>query len=155
MRSFCAVLLLFLFGSCIYESPLTESPTRKIDERLIGDWVSVEEKLSDVQVRKFDDSNFILIDDRNVYRVFHSDLGGLSFLSLQNLDTTGRSARKFAFIDYRFEEPNKIRVRAINKDIVPETLKTVPELQKIVREHLKDPRLFNKEEMVYTRKTGG
>ena len=59
---FLAILLVFLFGSCIYEAPLTEAPTRKIDERLIGDWVSVEEKPSAIQIRKFDDSNFILID---------------------------------------------------------------------------------------------
>lgn len=155
MRSLFAVLLLFLLGSCIYEAPLTESPTRKIDERLIGDWISVEENPSVVQVRKFDDFNFVLIDGGNIYRVFHSDFEGVNFLSVQNLDTTGSSARKFAFIDYRFEEPDKVRARAVNKDVVPETLRTASALQKSVHEHLKDPRFFNKDEIVYTRKTGG
>ena len=148
-----AVLLCFLFASCIYEAPLTKSPTRKIDERLIGDWVSVEEKPSVIQIRKFDDSNFILIDGGSVYRVFHSDFEGVNFLSLQNLETNGSSARKFAFIDYRFEKPDRVRARAINKDVIPDTLRTTSELQKKVREHLKDPQLFNKDEIVYTRKT--
>lgn len=148
-----AVLLCFLLGSCIYEAPLTKSPTRKVDERLVGDWVSVEEKPSVVQIRKFDDSNFILIDGRSVYRVFHSDFEGVNFLSLQNLETKGSSARKFAFIDYRFEQPDRVRARAINKKVVPETLRTTSELQKRVRDHLKDPQLFNKDEIVYTRKT--
>lgn len=150
---FVAILLVFLFGSCIYEAPLTEMPTRKIDERLIGDWVSVEEKPSVIQIRKFDDSNFILIDGGTVYRVFHSDFEGINFLSLQNLETNGSSARKFAFIDYRFEHPNRVRARAVNKEVVPESLRTSSELQKSLRDHLKDPQLFKKEEIVYTRKT--
>jgi hypothetical protein len=150
---FVAILLVFLFSSCIYEAPLTEAPTRKIDERLIGDWVSVEEKPSVIQIRKFDDSNFILIDGGTVYRVFHSDFEGINFLSLQNLETNGSSVRKFAFIDYRLEQPNRVRARAVNKEVVPENLRTTSELQKSLRDHLTDPQLFNKEEIVYTRKT--
>src|ERR1700704_5895577 len=133
MRLLLVSLALFIFSSCIYEAPLTESPTRKIDERLIGDWVSVEEKPSVVQVRKFDDSNFVLIDGGTVYRVFHSDFEGVNFLSLQNLETNGNSARKFAFIDYRFEQPNRVRARAINKEVVPESLRATSDLQKSVR----------------------
>jgi hypothetical protein len=150
---FVAILLVFLFSSCIYEAPLTESPTRKIDERLIGDWVSVEEKPSVIQIRKLDDSNFILIDGGTVYRVFHSDFESINFLSLQNLETNGSSARKFAFVDYRFEQPNQVRARAVNKEVVSEGLRTTSELQKSLRDHLRDPQLFNKEEIVYTRKT--
>src|SRR3954465_11091186 len=89
-----AALLFLLLGGCIYDAPLTESPTRKIDERLIGDWVSVEEKPDTIQIRKFDDSNFILIDGANIYRVFHSDFENISFLSVQNLDSSGSSARR-------------------------------------------------------------
>ncbi len=152
MRIF-PLFLCLLLASCIYEAPLTESPTRKIDERLIGDWVSVEEKPSQIQIRKFDDSNFVLIDGTQVYRVFHSDFGGLNFLSVQNLDSGGTYARKFAFIDYRFEEPDRVRVRAINKDVVPDSLRTTSDLQKIIRAHLKDPQLFNKEDIVYKRQT--
>ena len=152
MRSL-AILFALLLSSCIYDAPLTDTPTRKIDERLIGDWVSVEEKPSVVQVRKFDDTNFVLIDGRNIYRMFHSDFEGINFLSLQNLDTNGSSARKFAFIDYRFEQPDRVRARAINKNVVPDTLRTSSALQQTVRDHLKDAQLFNKEEIVYTRKT--
>lgn len=151
MRSL-AILFALLLSSCIYDAPLTDTPTRKIDERLIGDWVSVEEKPSVVQVRKFDDTNFVLIDGRNIYRMFHSDFEGINFLSLQNLDTNGSSARKFAFIDYRFEQPDRVRARAINKNVVPDTLRTSSALQQTVRDHLKDAQLFNKEEIVYTRK---
>jgi hypothetical protein len=148
-----AALLFLLLGGCIYDAPLTESPTRKIDERLIGDWVSVEEKPDTIQIRKFDDSNFILIDGANIYRVFHSDFENISFLSVQNLDSSGSSARRFAFIDYQFEQPNRVRARAINKDVISESLRTTAEIQKNLREHLQDKHLFNKEEIVYTRKT--
>jgi hypothetical protein len=152
MRFFAALFLL-LFSSCIYEVPLTQSPTRKIDERLIGDWLSIEEKPSVIQIKKFDDSNLILIDGSSVYRVFHSDLEGINFLSMQNLEIRGNSARKFAFIDYRFETPDRVRVRAVNKEVIPENVRTTPELQRLVQNHLKDPHLFNKEEITYTRKT--
>ena len=156
LRSFndlFAASLLLLLSSCIYDAPLTESPSRKIDERLIGDWVSVEEKPDTIEIRKFDDSNFILIDGGNIYRVFHSDFEGTSFLSVQNLDSAGDSARRFAFIDYRFEQPDRVRARAINKEVISESLRTTAEIQKSLREHLQDAHLFNKEEIVYTRKT--
>jgi hypothetical protein len=152
MRTLAALLFLLL-ASCIYEAPLTEAPTRKIDERLIGDWVSVEEKPSVIQIRKFDDTNFVLIDGGNVYRMFHSDFEGINFLNVQNLESDGSSARKFAFIDYRFEQPNRVRARAINKNLIADTLRTSPAIQQSVRDHLKDAQLFNKEEIVYTRKT--
>ena len=113
----------------------------------------MEEKPSVIQIRKFDDTNFVLIDGRNIYRMFHSDFEGINFLSLQNLDTNGSSARKFAFIDYRFERPDRVRARAINKSVIPDTLRTSSALQQSVRDHLKDAQLFNKEEIVYTRKT--
>jgi hypothetical protein len=151
---FFATLFFLLFSSCIYEVPLTQSPTRKTDERLVGDWVSVEEKPSVIQIRKFDDSNLILTDGGSVYRVFHSDFEGVSFLSMQNLEIHGSSARKFALIDYRFETPDRVRARAVNKEVVvPEKVRTTPELQGFVHNHLKDPHLFNKEEIIYARRT--
>jgi hypothetical protein len=148
-----AALLFLLLGGCIYDAPLTQLPTRKIDERLIGDWVSMEATPGTIQIRKFDDSNFILIDGGNTYRVFHSDFEGISFLSVQNLDSAGGSARRFAFIDYQFEQPDRVRARAVNKEVISESLRTTAEIQKSLREHLPDAHLFNKEEIVYTRKT--
>ena len=147
--------LALLLSSCIYDAPLTDAPTRKIDERLIGDWVSVEGKPSVIQIRKFDDIDLVLIDGRNIYRMFHPDFDGINFLSLQNLDSQWQFRAEICFYRLSFRTTDRVRARAINKSVIPDTLRTSSALQQTVRDHLEDAQLFNKEEIVYTRKSSG
>ena len=61
-----------IFIGCEYEVPITSAPTRKIDEKLLGDWVSKDGK-DKMKVRRLDDSIYIISYNGDLAKAFHSD----------------------------------------------------------------------------------
>src|SRR5205823_11761729 len=59
------------FTACQYDVPITSGPTRKVQERLLGDWTSADgrEKL---KLRSLDDSAYIVYYDGDLFRAYHS-----------------------------------------------------------------------------------
>lgn len=53
-----AAYCLWLAG-CEYDVPITSSPTHKVDERLLGNWVSQDQK-DGMQIGKYDDANYVV-----------------------------------------------------------------------------------------------
>ena len=68
-----AVLCCFVISGCDYEVPITAGPTRKLDERLLGNWISKDGK-EKMKVRRLDDSTYIGSYDGDLFRAFHSDV---------------------------------------------------------------------------------
>jgi hypothetical protein len=66
------------FGACDgdYAVPITSNPTRKVDQRLLGNWVSKDET-DKMKVRSLDDSIAIVSYNGDLFRAFHSDVGKL------------------------------------------------------------------------------
>jgi hypothetical protein len=62
------------FTACQYEVPITSNPTRKVEERLLGDWTSADGK-EKLKLRRLDDSIYIVYYDGDLFRAYHSDLG--------------------------------------------------------------------------------
>ena len=82
-----------LLGGCDYGFPLTAKPTRRIETRLLGDWLAdnkEDNKMEQLSVRQLDDSTYVTTIDGDIYRVFHSDFAQLPFLSVQDLNSTDR-----------------------------------------------------------------
>jgi hypothetical protein len=52
------VLCSLAFAACQYDVPITSSPTRKVQERLLGDWRSSDGK-EELKLRSLDDSIYI------------------------------------------------------------------------------------------------
>ncbi|PYJ34488.1 MAG: hypothetical protein DME79_04155, partial [Verrucomicrobia bacterium] len=48
------LLCIFAFTACDYEVPITSSPTRKVQEQLVGDWTSADGK-EQMKVRRLDE----------------------------------------------------------------------------------------------------
>jgi hypothetical protein len=65
-----------------YAVPSTSTPARTIDQRLVGNWAS-KVGTEKMKVRKFDESNYLVSYDRDLYRAYHSDLDQTSFISAQ------------------------------------------------------------------------
>ena len=82
------------FSACQYDVPITSGPTRNVQERLLGNWTSADgqEKL---KLRKFDDSTYIVYYDGDLFRAYHSDIGEISFATVQDLDSNDR---KYAYV---------------------------------------------------------
>lgn len=148
-----AVTSLLVTG-CIYNFPLTEKPTRKIDPALLGDWVSFdkdEQKLERMSVRKLDESTYVVAFDKDIYRVFHSDLAGVTLLSVQNLQTGSDEGK---YIYYRYDlsaDHDRLGLRAVSEKVVPEEIKTAAEAQKLIKANLDNPKLYG-DELQFTRK---
>src|SRR5215813_7653982 len=91
-----AMLSCVVFSACDYDVPITSGPTRKLDERLLGNWGSKDKK-EKMKVRSLDDSIYIGSYDGDLFRAFHSDVAGTSFISAQNIDS---AERKYAYLTY-------------------------------------------------------
>jgi hypothetical protein len=149
------VLLLALVG-CNYDSPLTATPTRKVDERLLGEWVQPEEH-DWMVVRRLDASTYTIAygkdkphDRPDLYRAFHSDFAGKAFLSAQNLQP-GSEDRKYNYLTWSLSvDGTKLTLRSINTRVIPGQSTDTAGMQKLVEKNLNNPELLN-EEMVFIR----
>lgn len=147
MNRFLLWGLALLFSGCIYEAPLTTEPTRKVDDNLVGTWVTDDPEQT-VEIRKFDDSHYVLLNDGQFYRAFHSDLDGVPFVSIQSIDSL--TDRKFWLVEYKLSS-DQLTVRAVNTDTIPKTLKTTDEIAASIRAHLGKADLFDEKPLNYRR----
>jgi hypothetical protein len=140
-----------LFNSCVYEVPVTAQPTRKIDQRLLGNWTAKDEKNGEtvkMKVVKLDDYNYIVFfDNKDLYRVFHSDVAKTPFVSVQILDS---EKPKYAYSAWTLNEDGTLVGRAVNDKVVPDGTKSSDVVQKLLEENLKNPALFE-EPMKFTK----
>ena len=81
-----AAVCCFAFSGCVYEVPITSKPTRKLDERLLGNWTSKDGK-NKMKVVRLDDSNYIVSYNGDLFRAYHSDVAKTPFVSVQILDS--------------------------------------------------------------------
>jgi hypothetical protein len=76
-------LCILAFSACQYEVPITSSPTRKVQERLLGDWTSSDGK-EKLKLRMLDDSIYIVYYHGDLSRAHHSDIDGTPFATVQD-----------------------------------------------------------------------
>src|SRR5687768_14125939 len=97
----CALALL----SCHYDFPLTAEPTRAADARLVATWTLVEpEQGEKMDIRLYDDRNYVIAYNGEIYRAFHSDVAGMPLMSVQNLNDR---ERKYAVLEWKLSEDGK------------------------------------------------
>ena len=144
------------FTACNFEASLTAGPTRKIDERLLGKWVGTDGNDAVLLiVRRLDDSNYVVADNNDLYRAFHSDFADLPFLSVQNLQP-GDSDRKYTYMTWQLSsDGTQLVLRSVNPKIIPEQNTPTTGMQKLIRENLKNPALFNTDTLTLTHAKSG
>lgn len=152
LRPLAAIACCLLFGACEYESPITPNPTRKIEEKLLGDWVG--ENGIKMKLRKLDDFIYVIDyhdpDEGNLLlRAFHSDFADTPFVSVQNIETP---RRKYVYFAWNISDDGKrLEVRSINNEIVPKEAGNSESVQKLLKKNLKNKKLFD-ETMRFTLK---
>jgi hypothetical protein len=88
----CGLILCFgilFFTACEYEIPITSSPTRKVQEQLLGGWRSTDGK-EELKLRRLDDSIYIVYYDGDFFRAYHSDVAETPFATVQDLNSNDR-----------------------------------------------------------------
>lgn len=135
--------VIFFFSGCNYDFPLTATPTRKIEARLLGDWVAIDkesDKVEIMHVRKFDESTYAVSMDNNIYRVFHSDFADTSLLSVQDLNA---DSRKYLYYAWQLSaDASELTLKGVRAAVIPETIKTATEIQSLIKQNIGNPKLF-------------
>jgi len=133
-----------IFSGCEgdYAVPITTGPTHKIDQRLLGNWVS-SDGTDKMKVRKLNDSIYIVSYNGDLYRAFHSDVGKTAFISAQDIDGADR---KYAYLTYKLSGDGKgLDLRAVNDKVIPKETKDSVSVQRLLKKNLQNSELFGDE----------
>lgn len=149
-----AAALLGLAG-CDYDVPVTTEPTRPVQPSLVGSWGSydpAEQKLELMSVRQWDDTHYAVSIDRDIYRAHHSDLGPLALVSVQDLNSDDH---KYVYYLWSLSaDGRQLTLRRVRQELVPDKVKDIPTIQRLLRENAANPKLFDQDQ-VFTRKVKG
>jgi hypothetical protein len=153
-RLFLLLATSLALTACNYDVPLTEKPTRKIEERLLGNWVAVDKddnKEMLMSVRRLDDANYAVALDGDIYRAFHSDFAGTAFLSVQNLQP-GSDDRKYVYFIWQLSADGaQLSLKGVSTRVIPEETKDRAALQKLIQANLANPKLYG-DTLIFTPK---
>jgi hypothetical protein len=135
-------LCILALSSCEYESPITSSPTRKVEERLLGNWVSPDGK-EHMKTRRFDDNIYIVYYDGDLFRAYHSDIEKTPFVSVQDLNSNDR---KYAYVVWKLSDDGKsLTLRSVNSKVIPRDTKDSDAVAALLKENAGNPDLFGEE----------
>lgn len=140
-----------LLAGCNYDVALTDQPTRNIDEHLIGNWLGGEDGKETMIVRQLSDTTYVVAYDDAIYRAFHTDYAGTAFVSVESLQS-GSEHGKYVYMSWVLSaDGNRLTLRSVSTKLIPEETKGRAALQKLIKDNLANPALFN-EPMVFSRK---
>jgi hypothetical protein len=136
-----AAICCLLCISCVYEVPITAKPTRKVDERLLGNWTS-KDGTSKMKIVRLDDYHYIVSANGDLYRVYHSDVAKLPLVTVQYLDS---ATPKYAYSAWRLAEDGSLFGKAVSDKIVPDDTKSSAGVRKLLEANAQNPALFEAE----------
>jgi hypothetical protein len=135
-------LCILSFAACEYEVPITASPTRSVQERLLGDWVSPDGK-EHMKVRRLDETIYVVDYDGDLFRAYHSDVADAPFVSVQDLNS---SDRKYAYVVWKLSDDGKrLSLRSVQSKVVPKEQRDSAGVTEVLKENAKNPDLFGEE----------
>ena len=135
-------LCILAFTACEYEVPITSSPTRKVQERLLGNWISQDGK-EHMRVRRLDDNIYIVYYDGDLFRAYHSDVANTPFVSVQDINSNDR---KYAYVVWKLSDDSEhLKLRSVNRDVIPKEKKNSTAVAKFLEENANNPDLLGEE----------
>ena len=130
------------FTSCNYDVPITPSPTRNVEQRLLGNWISLDGK-ENMRVRALDDSTYVVYYDGDLFRAYHSDVAETPFATVQDLNA---SDRKYAYVIWKLSDDGKnLRLRSVNDKVVPKETRDTAAVVALLTKNARNPELFGEE----------
>ena len=128
-------------SGCDYDVPITPEPTRQVDPRLMGNWVSAAGK-DKMRVRRLDNAHYIVTFNGDLFYVHHSDVAGTAFFSAQELDSADR---RYLFLAYTLSDDGaQLTVRHVNAAAISKQAKTSADVRLLLEQNLKNPALFER-----------
>jgi hypothetical protein len=144
-----AVACALALTACEYDVPITATPTRQLDARLLGNWTIVTpQKSEQMKIRRFDDWNYIVSIDGGLLRAHHSDLGGMPLVSVQSIED---AKRKYSYVAWVLsDDGNRLTIKTIRESLVPKETKDTATVVRLIESNRENPQLFE-ESSAYTR----
>jgi hypothetical protein len=134
-------LCILAFNACQYEVPITSSPTRKVQEQLLGNWASLDGN-ENMRVRPLDDSTYVVYYDGDLFRAYHSDVAEMPLASVQDLNSIDR---KYAYVVWKLSSDGKrLTLRSVNK-VIPKETKDSAAVAALLTKNARNPELFGEE----------
>jgi hypothetical protein len=135
-------LSILAFTACEYEVPITSAPTRKVQERLLGDWTSLDGK-EKMKVRRLDDSIYIVYYDGDLFRAYHSDVAETPFVSVQDINSNDR---KYAYVVWKLSDDGKhLSLRNVSDKVIPKETRDSAMVVALLEKNARNPELFGEE----------
>jgi hypothetical protein len=136
-----ASLCVLVFNACQYEVPITSSPTRKVQDQLLGNWVSMDGR-ENMRVRRLDDSTYVVYYDGDLFRASHSDVVDTPYVSVQDLNSNDR---KYAYVVWKLSDDGQhLSLRSVNK-LIPNETKDSAMVAALLTKNARNPELFGEE----------
>jgi hypothetical protein len=128
--------------ACNYEVPITSSPTRNVQQRLLGDWTSPDGK-EQMKVRGLDQGFYVVYYDGDLFRAYHSDVGDITFVSVQDLNSKDR---KYAYVVLKLSDDGKhLSLRSVNDKVIPKETKDSATVVALLKKNARNSELFGEE----------
>jgi hypothetical protein len=128
--------------ACQYEIPITLSPTRKVQEQLLGDWRSSDGK-EELKLRRLDDSIYIVYYDGDLFRAYHSDVAETPFATIQDLNS---SDGKYAYVVWKLSDDGKdLSLRNVSDKVISKEIKDSGTVAALLTKNASNPELFGEE----------
>ena len=144
-RIICSIgsyVCILALAACHYEVPITSSPTRKVQEQLLGNWVSLDGR-ENMRVRRLEDRTYVVYYDGDLFRAYHSDLAELPMVSVQDLNSNDR---KYAYVTWKLsDDGNRLTLRSVNDKVIPKELKDSGAAAALLTKNARNPELFGEE----------
>jgi hypothetical protein len=135
-------LSILALSACEYEVPITSSPTRKVQEQLLGNWISLDGK-ENMRVRRLDDSTYIVYYDGDLFRAYHSDVAETPFASVQDLNSDDR---KYAYVIWKLSDNDEhLSLRNVNRKVIPKETRDSAAVAALLTKNVRNPELFGEE----------
>ena len=130
------------FSACVYEVPITSSPTRKVEERLLGGWTSLDGK-EQMKLRRLDENTYVVYYDCDLFRAYHSDVAETPFATVQDLNS---SDRKYAYVVWKLSDDGKnLMLRSVNDKVVPKETRDSASVVALLTKNASNPELFGEQ----------
>ena len=135
-------LLSLALGACQYDVPITSSPTRKVQEQLLGDWRSTDGK-EELKLRRLEDSIYIVYYDGDFFRAYHSDVAETPFATVQDLNS---SDRKYAYVVWKLSDDGKhLSLRNVSDKVISKEIRDSGTVAALLTKNASNPELFGEE----------
>lgn len=150
--SIAIALMTLMLSGCSFDFPLSNTPSRDINQKLLGDWkeINVDSKLS---VLKFLNSEYLVVFKNGwetlYFRGFHSKVDKLDIVNLQLLNNHHEDYGKYSYFVIDQKNDNEFIVKSINVGFqYPDSRKLV--LRRIKR-GIKNGDLYDNDPMTFQR----